>query len=748
MPTLRRCIVIILALLIAFAAQSARAQRLVKAEVKPLNGLPTLYVHGRPLGPMGFRGGGEPELMKKITATGIKLYLVWWRMQPVEQGFAGLDRVMASMLERAPEAYFFLVVRFVPTAEFARAHPDETVRFNDGASDHFVSPVPKLRPEGVARFSFASEIWRGEAERSLRALIRHVRRSSYDDRIAGYFVGAGHCGEWIWWCDFNHGRYDLDYSAAMTRAFRKYLAEKYGGDVAALRRAWNDPKAAFEDATVPPLGDRNAPAIGDFYDPSESGRVRDYAECHSAVVSDSLLQLARAAKEADDGRSVVGAFFGSLQCVNYLWSGQSDYMRVFESPDVDFMASPFTYENRGVGDHAPLRALLGSLRLRGKLWFAEADDRTCFSEPNQRCYGAPDNLPDTLAVLWRDFAHILAAGVNGWWTCFGPKWFDDPEILQAFKRMQQISQESLSWDCRPNGEIAVLIHRGSLLTCSSKLSFLCLDRERIHEWGRLGSMPEYFDLSDVSSPEVQRHKLFIFPNSFSLTSDERRLIDRHLKRDGNVLVWIYAPGVINPGANPPWSVEHMRDLVGMRLACDRRRLPADMILADSDHPAVSGLPKGMRFGSFTRPITSGAGITPDKPVKLGPVAVAPRFYVDDPSATALGRYAGTDRVGFAIKKFPGWTSVYLGSPAAPAVLLRALARFAGVHLYLDGDDVVYHNRTILAIHTARGGKRSVRLPGRRDVFDLIGSKSVARDVVSFDVEIPARRTVLYQLKNR
>ncbi len=716
-----------------------------KAQVKPWRGAPALFVHGQPVGPMAFRGGGEPGLTRRTYAAGIRVYLIWWRMAPPRVGFSGLDRAVRQMQDAAPDAYFILVPRFTPTKGFAAAHPDGTVRFNDGAADHFGSPVPKLRPAGVPRYSFASKAWRERAAAGLRALVQHVRQSDYDDRIVGYFIGAGHCGEWIWWCDFNHGRYALDYSPAMQAAFRAYLRAKYRG-VARLQAAWRDERVTFESAAVPPLARRLRPSLGDFFDPAKDAPVRDYAEAHSAVVSDSILRLAREVKDADDGRSLVGLFYGSLQCTNYLWGGQADYLRVFDSPDIDFMASPFTYENRGVGDHAPFRSLLGSLRLRGKLWFAEADDRTSFAGPAQVRYGAPDNLPDSIEMLWRDFAHVAAANVQGWWTCFGPKWFDHPDILACFRRMQQLGQESLAWDRSTNGEVAVLIDRRSLLACESRLSVLCVDRARIHEWGRLGTMPDYFALEDAARPEVQRYKLYLLPNAFSLTTEQRRLVDRYLKRDGNVLVWYHAAGVINPDVSPAWSLQHCRELTGMRLGCVMKRAGAEMKLLPSGDPAVAGLPAGMQFGSFTRPVTSGPpGASPANPIHLPPVTLHPRFHVADADATPLARYTEGGQVGMAIKRFSDWTSVYIGTPAAPAAVLRALARAAGAHLYLDTDDVVYHSRSLLAVHTATAGRRTVRLPRRCNVLDARTGQPVATGVDHFDVDMPARRTFVYRL---
>jgi len=109
-----------------------------------------------------------------------------------------------------------------------------------------------------------------------------------------------------------------------------------------------------------------------------------------------------------------------------------------------------------------------------------------------------------------------------------------------------------------------------------------------------------------------------------------------------------------------------------------------------------------------------------------------------------------------VKRFPGWTSVYLGSPAASAGLLRAVARATGTHCYVDGDDsecapippdwgafrIVYANRSFVAIHTRAAGERTVRLRAQGDAYEAFDDELLAQGAKQFDLHIPANTTRL------
>ncbi|NTV82215.1 MAG: hypothetical protein HGA24_12440, partial [Candidatus Aminicenantes bacterium] len=102
------------------------------------------------------------------------------------------------------------------------------------------------------------------------------------------------------------------------------------------------------------------------------------------------------------------------------------------------------------------------------------------------------------------------------------------------------------------------------------------------------------------------------------------------------------------------------------------------------------------------------------------------------------------RPGFAVQDFGEWRSVYSAAPNLPAPVLRAVARFAGVHIYSDAGDVLYANKSFLGIHTLAGGERTIRLPRRAPgIADLVAGQVIARDVAEFRAVLEPRSTALY-----
>ena len=138
---------------------------------------------------------------------------------------------------------------------------------------------------------------------------------------------------------------------------------------------------------------------------------------------------------------------------------------------------------------------------------------------------------------------------------------------------------------------------------------------------------------------------------------------------------------------------------------------------------------GQAFGTWERMITTGFGIGPDgKPFKAGMRSTSPVVAAEDPGAEVLAEFTGTGGgAALAAKDRGGWTAVYCGTLAVPSWLIRGLARKAGVHLWADVDEIVYANRHFLAIHSDRGGNRTLRLPRNCSVLDCSSAEVVAEE---------------------
>ncbi|MBI2940648.1 MAG: hypothetical protein HYY04_09450, partial [Chloroflexi bacterium] len=186
-------------------------------------------------------------------------------------------------------------------------------------------------------------------------------------------------------------------------------------------------------------------------------------------------------------------------------------------------------------------------------------------------------------------------------------------------------------------------------------------------------------------------------------------------------MWVYAPGWIGDTL----TQEGTRDLTGMdiRLMDVEERLRVE--IDDYAHPYTRDLRGPVVYGT-TNP-------------------VRPFFYVDDANVQRLGRVAGWDLAGLAVRSFPEWTSVYSAAPDLPAGLLQGIARTAGVHIYDDHDDILYVNRHLLCVDPNGRGEREIRLPWPRDVYDVLGRRPVASGQSRFRVWLEPQEVGLYLL---
>ena len=104
------------------------------------------------------------------------------------------------------------------------------------------------------------------------------------------------------------------------------------------------------------------------------------------------------------------------------------------------------------------------------------------------------------------------------------------------------------------------------------------------------------------------------------------------------------------------------------------------------------------------------------------------------------------RAGLVVKEHGTWTAVYSAAPLLPASLLRRLSQLAGVHQYLETEDVVWASRDLVAISVQQPGTRTIHLPRAADVSDLYQAAEIARGVRSFSAEFKDRSTRVFVLR--
>ena len=131
------------------------------------------------------------------------------------------DFLLENLFARLPNAYFIPRVSLNVPISWCAAYPKDVHVYYGGpkteeeiqkvvgtnAHDYFGFPHnvdgkngEHINKDGViALQSFSSKRWKEDAEKALRSLIRHLESSPYANRIIGYHISYGMCGETSMW---------------------------------------------------------------------------------------------------------------------------------------------------------------------------------------------------------------------------------------------------------------------------------------------------------------------------------------------------------------------------------------------------------------------------------------------------------------------------------------------------------------------------------------------------------------------
>ncbi len=733
-------------LVICLSGFSGPQDKTYSYQVKDFNGTPTLFIQGQPvfygtwwLPAPEVDGWARAEFTRNNAAdTGVHIYafdvgrLEWTgpgegRLSHFD--FSTLEARLRLILKEDPEALFHFRI-YLEMNEGMRQwwhdmYPDEIEITSDGST---------------YRQSFASQIWREQAKDYLRNFIAHLQKIGLDDRVVAYQVGAGHTGEWV---KGKISMYSLtgDYSRPMQEHFREWLKEHYHNDVNSLRKAWDDQKIDFASAEVPSGDSQFHTQHGTFRDPSQEQNVIDYYICLADLCSDLILDFCRTIKDATGGRSLAGAFYGYLMELawnagffsegpdspfsTYQRSGHLGLYKVLNSSLVDFLVSPYSYGFRGIGGEGCSMLPSESLRIHNKLYLFEDDTRSHTND--HPAYGRARDLQESTAILKRNLAYIATHGHGVWWLI--NQGHMDPTYEPAFKPLIKSFQELGTFvqytNRTPSAEVAVLLDDESFFyeTVNNELDFPLIFKQRLVGLPRMGAPFDVYLLNDFLEGRLRPYKLYIFLNAFRLDEHRRSALKKELRRGGRTAVWIYAPGYIK---DMP-AVENIEDITGIKFASHDRPWPSYIHITNYQHALTQNLSQDVIWGTDSR--------------------LAPLFHVEDPEAVELGQVVysqGRCRVGYALKKFPEWTSIYSAVPNLPSAVLREIARTAGVHLYSEKGDVLYATSELLGVHTLSGGTRRFELTQNVEiVYDLFNRKVIAEGVRFFEVSLDPVSTSLF-----
>ena len=694
------------------------------------NGVPALFVNGRAHAGMCYAAyTPSVEVFRDFAKAGVDLYTfvatptegghtrersAW--LGPGKYDFSQLDERVAMVLEANPKAYFFPRLYMHTPRWWSELHPDDMVLAD---RDGKLAPYLEPRSGNKAPASWTSALWRTDTIEGLRRLIAHVDASSYADRCVGYHLASGTTDEWMAWGA--NDREWVDYSPVNTAAFRRWIGAKYR-TVDALRKAWNDPSAAFETAGIPSKAARAATKLGTLRDPATEQAVLDFYNFNSDVVVETICELAGAVKRYTGGKKFVGVFYGYLLqlCaeIRQQNAGHLALERVLACPHVDFLCSPASKTHLELGGKGTsyFMSLTGSVRLHGKLWFEENDIRTSLTKGfSVGSLGKPENVAGDILQQNKEMGHIITAGAAQWWFDVGRIRYNDPALMRRLGELGALAGEALKLDRTPADQVAMIVDERSLcyMRPGDAMGGWLLNRQ-LPALSRIGAPVGHYLPADL--PKIEDRRLLLFMTSFAPTAAHRAAVEA-LKSKGRVLMFFYAPGLYRDGRLDEAA---MTAFTGIKLRMSRTAAVLRATVKPG-HPITEGITGQM------------VGIRD---------TVSPACYADDPDAAVLATLAD-GRPAIVVKPQKGWTAVFSSVPMLPASLLRRISQVAGVHHYIETEDVVWAARDLVAISVYQAGRRKIRLPGAAAVRDFYSGEEIAKSADAFDADFEEYATRVF-----
>ena len=659
-----------------------------------------------------------------ISLCWIPIFVDW--SGPGQYDFSDMDRRIQTVLDlydqhaKAVTEPARIVVR-VQAAVFTPPWYIEQAADENGKPTNLIEyrtpwggSVDSCSVEDVAKQRFATQFtngstlaispgdsfWDTHAVDCLKAIIDHVRTSAYAHRVFGWLPCAFNTNEWFLRTFVPEA--SCDFSEPTQLAFRDYLRSK---------------GIECDDEPVPLPIDCKISDYGEFLDPSqpEAQRMEEFSLWLSHRFTDIILSFAKVLKTAyADSPKLIGFFYGySLglsRLQNLSQCGQLSVGRLLDSEDIDFICSPNEYCFRA--DEKPFTGstVMGPFADSGaccnKLVFLEDDH--C---PPDGVEALSSNSAFSTRDTWHDemffrhtFAQMLSSGQQLWWYSLQVQWFKEASRQEIVGDLHRIGKEALERDRGSVAEVAVVIDERSISTMrfNPRLQQSILTDSHGNFFPS-GAPFKCFELqSFLHHADHDRFKVVVFLNLFRVDQD---LLDsvKTLKSDGRTLMFFFAPGLLMDRAGQrEFSTESASELVGMNLAVESKNVPLTVWI-DPDRVSLIPDRQDVRYGWL------------EMDTAVQPLAIG----VDDEDAEPLG-FLHSGRPGFATKKHKNWTSVYSAAPCLPTEVLRVLLKRAGVHVYTDGGDVIYANKSMLACVASSSGSKILRLPHvaiLRDVFD-------------------------------
>ena len=640
-----------------------------------------------------------------------------------EYDFSVVDAAIYSILANHEDTYIMISNQLDVPTWWEKQYPEEMVVTSSGAD--------------AGGVSFASDKMVEDATAANLAMLEHMMQQPYANRIIGSTLISCRTSEWLW---YGTGQYATDMSEVSQKKFREWLAETYQTDEA-LQKAWNNSTVTLETAMVPTFEERKSETYETFVDPETQRNTIDYLTFMQDLVADRLIDFAAAITEAVDDRWVIGAYYGYINNVYYYTASTTLHLgveKVLDDPNIDYFAAPTLYGERYDGEAAGHMAMIESIRAHGKTFMEENDTRTCtYHDYNTNFYtrdavGPTYTVSDSLSQLQRDFAKELTKNINQWYLNMWGSWFEHQMFSDQIEVFFNEKYVNIARNSAYTGEVCYIIDEDMYANLASNsfsagydiLHWMLLQQR--YEMAQIGVPIDMYYMSDLKNGYVPDHKVYIMLSPVEVDEAEKQAIEKYLKNGDKTVVWQYICGASD---GKTMTAENMSNIIGMDVILDGTVRNTSATFTKDDHWLIKGV-EGEFYGTNN-----------------GQKYVSPVAIITDKDATVLGYMNDkTSQAAFAVKDMGEWTSVYSAVPCIPTEVLINILEYSGVHRYCeDPGVVVFANDNYVAINTAYGGEKTIKLTGAYAVYDVYGGQMYSLSTDTIKTVMEDNDTKLFRL---
>jgi len=622
--------------------------------------------------------------------------------------FDVVDDIITRTLQRNPQANLILDIWAYPYLEWGEKNPDEIIRNAKGEKGYGIwgnieGYTNDLTSKNTSRNkawwypSYQSAKWRHDSEAAFAAIANHLKTSIYGKAVVGFYISGGHDGRFAT-TNF------YDYSQPSESTFRAWTLQKYGS-IANVAKAWHQTLQTADYIKVPVFDQGKMESGTPYVNP---GQLQDYREFKEKGTWDLRDGYAKAVKEAI-GKPVVALCYNAPVNKDFL---QTKYL------DASGDMSYYPYRNPGYA----LSWLPGDgYKYHHKMMMQELDFRSWvgarYDEVYQMWIGA-GLTPETWDNMHRKMVGVSLAHDYGWWYYDMGRYFNDPVIHNMIANTLKVTQR---YEAMPKStfkpDVCVIERDYPSPYLSS--SYTAADSADNYQTGMLESSGVPFEshyLDDVlNNPELQNFKVYIFRQTAFITNVQRRQIKEKLLNKNRTIVWMNDAGYISEKGQ---SVDAMSDLIGMKIKTAEKFARLSSIISDTDSPYTKDTLPFQGGGEMVMAVFNTTGAASSFVARYQP------FWIEDASATPLAKYHETDQTSMAVKKMPGWTSLYIAAPQAlEPQLMNNIAKQAGAFVAGDAEQQLDMNGNFASLHGLKNGVYHLQLPpGKTRIVDAMTGK--------------------------